>query len=142
MAVFSNTADARRGYHGHMKLTPVLIVEQIETSLPFWVDRMAFQKTVEVPEGDRLGFVIVEREGAELMLQSVASVRKDEPRFAPKDGGNNTALFIEVDDFADVLKRLEGYPIVMPERTTFYGMREIGVHEPNGHTVVFAARTS
>lgn len=123
-----------------MKLTPVLIVEQIETSLPFWVDRMAFHETVQVPEGDRLGFVILAREGAELMLQTVASVRKDEPRFLPKEGVNNTALFVEVEDFADVVRRLEGYPIVMPERTTFYGMREIGVHEPSGHTVVFAAR--
>jgi uncharacterized glyoxalase superfamily protein PhnB len=124
-----------------MKLTPVLIVEEIESSLKFWVDRMAFQKTVEVPEGDRLGFVILARDGAELMLQSIASVLKDEPKFAPKPGvGGSVGIFIEVEDFADVLKRLEGYPIVMPERTTFYGMREIGVHEPGGHTVVFAAR--
>jgi len=50
-------------------------------------------------------------------------------------------IFVEVDDFADVLRRLEGYPITMGERTTFYGMREIGVHEPGGHIVVFAART-
>jgi len=28
----------------------------------------------------------------------------------------------------------------MPERVTFYGMREIGVSEPNGHTVIFAAK--
>jgi hypothetical protein len=26
-----------------------------------------------------------------------------------------------------------------PERTTWYGMREIGAREPGGHTVVFAA---
>ena len=49
-------------------------------------------------------------------------------------------LEIEVEDFADILKRLEGYPIALSERTTFYGMREIGVHEPGGHIVVFAAR--
>jgi hypothetical protein len=30
----------------------------------------------------------------------------------------------------------------MGERTTFYGMREIGVFEPGGHTVVFAARAA
>jgi hypothetical protein len=125
-----------------MKLTPVLIVEDIEKSLGFWVDRMAFQKTVEVPEGSRLGFVILARDGAEIMLQTVESVRKDEPKFAPAPGsGGSVGIFIEVEDFADVLKRLEGYPIVMPERTTFYGMREIGLFEPGGHTVVFAART-
>jgi hypothetical protein len=36
-----------------------------------------------------------------------------------------------VEDFADVRQRLEGYPIVLPERLTFYGMREIGVSEPS-----------
>jgi hypothetical protein len=50
-------------------------------------------------------------------------------------------MFVEVEDFDDVKRRLDGYPIVMPERMTFYGMREIGVAEPNGHTVVFAAKT-
>ena len=47
-----------------MKITPVLIVDEIEKSLPFWIERMGFTKTVEVPEGDGLGFVIVVRDGA------------------------------------------------------------------------------
>lgn len=125
-----------------MKLTPVLMVEEIEKSLPFWVDRMGFTKTVDVPEGDKLGFVILAREGAEVMMQSIASVRKDEPKFAPTGDGQRVGLFIEVEDFADVLRRLDGYPIAMAERKTFYGMREIGVHEPGGHIVVFAAKVS
>ena len=124
-----------------MKLTPVLIVEEIEKSLGFWVERMGFTKTVDVPEEGRLGFVILVNGAAELMMQTLTSVRKDEPKFAP-EGVNTkgTVLFIEVDDFADARKRLEGYPITMPERVTFYGMREIGVSEPNGHTVIFATK--
>ena len=51
-----------------MKITAVLVVEEIEKSLRFWVDRMGYQKTVEVPEGDRLGFVILANCGAELMM--------------------------------------------------------------------------
>jgi uncharacterized glyoxalase superfamily protein PhnB len=126
-----------------MKITAVLIVEEIEKSLAFWVERMGFQKTVDVPEGDRLGFVILARDGAELMMQTIASVRNDEPKFAPDSlRTKGCGLFIEVTDFEDVKRRLDGYPIVMPERVTFYGMREIGVSEPNGHTVVFAAKTS
>ena len=124
-----------------MKLTAVLIVEEIEKSLPFWIDRMGFEKTVDVPDGDRLGFAILARQGAELMLQTRDSVRKDVPQFVPKSESNATSLFIEVDDFADTVRRLAGYPIALPERTTFYGMREIGVLEPSGNIVVFAART-
>jgi hypothetical protein len=124
-----------------MKITAVLMVDEIEKSLPFWIDRMGFTKTVDVPEGDRLGFVILVKEGAELMLQTIESVRKDGPQFVPTARSFNVCLFIEVEDFGDILKRLEGYPIALSERTTFYGMREIGVHEPGGHIVVFAART-
>jgi hypothetical protein len=117
------------------------MVERVEKSLPFWVDRMGFTKTVEVPGDEGLTFAILVREGAEVMLQTIASVQKDEPKFAPPAGSGSVGMFIEVDDFADIVKRLDGYPITMAERTTFYGMREIGVHEPSGHVVVFAAKT-
>ena len=92
-------------------------------------------------ENHRLGFVVLMQNGAELMLQSAGSVRKDVPQFAPVLSGP-ASLFIEADDFEDTLKRLSGYPIALPERTTFYGMREIGVREPGGHIVIFAARVA
>src|ERR1041385_7792851 len=102
-----------------MKITPVLIVEEIERSLAFWIDRMGFAKTAEVPEGDRLGFAILGRDGAELMLQTFESIRNDPPRCAPKAESNSVGLFVEVECFANILKRLEGYAIALPEGTTF-----------------------
>ena len=33
---------------------------------------------------------------------------------------------------------MKGANIVLPERTTFYGARELGVKDPAGHVVVFA----
>ena len=123
-----------------MKLTPVLIVEKIEMSLPFWVGRMGFEKTVDVPGDNGISFAILVRSGAELMLQTASGVASDEPAFAPKGESRVASLFIEVEDFADTLKRLEGYPIAMPERKTFYGMVEVGVFEPSGNIVVFASR--
>jgi catechol 2,3-dioxygenase-like lactoylglutathione lyase family enzyme len=122
-----------------MKITTNLFVDEIEKSLEFWVDRMGFTQTVGVPDGEKLGFVILVYEGAELMRQTLESLRKDESAFAPAAVGVGSGLFIEVADFDDVLKRLEGYPVAMPERTTFYGMREIGVRDPSGHIAIFAA---
>lgn len=122
-----------------MKITPVLIVDKIEPVLPFWVDRLGFEKTVEVPNGDGLAFVIFQHGTAELMFQTQASAEKDVPQIAgqlkPRPG-----TFIEVDDFDDLLKRVEGLEVVMPERTTFYGMREIMVREPGGNIICFAAK--
>jgi uncharacterized glyoxalase superfamily protein PhnB len=126
-----------------MKITPVLFVKEVEKSLPFWVDRIGFEKTLEVPgEGvpgeNGLAFAILVHDGAELMLQSLASVLQDEPKFAPTGPAGGASLFLEVADFEDILKRLDGYPIEMPERTTNYGMREIGVRDPDGHIALFA----
>ncbi len=122
-----------------MKVTPVLIVDSIEKSLPFWVDRLGFQKTAEVPDGHVLGFVILVKDGGELMLQTRQSADKDVPGVLREATGDSVGLFAVVDDFEDVKRRLQGHPVAVPERTTFYGMREIGVREPHGHFVIFAA---
>ena len=122
-----------------MKLTPVLYVERIENSLPFWMDRLGFQKTVEVPDEKRLGFVILVNGNVEVMLQTWESLKKDAPGLLPSERATGAALFLEVDDFDGIRERLKGASIVLPERTTFYGMREIGVREPGGHLIVFAA---
>jgi uncharacterized glyoxalase superfamily protein PhnB len=123
-----------------MKITPVLIVEKIEPLLPFWLDRLGFEKTVEVPNGDGLAFVIFQHGTAELMFQTLASAEKDVPQVAGQLGPR-PGTFIEVDDFDDLLKRVEGLEVIMQERTTFYGMREIMVREPGGNIVCFAGRT-
>ena len=121
------------------KLTPNLIVEDIEAALPFWVDRLGFEKTVEVPHEGRLGFVILVRDATELMLQSRASLASDVPALA--SGAHRTALYLEVEDLAPIRAALEGWPKVIPERTTFYGARELVVQDPAGNPVFFAARS-
>jgi uncharacterized glyoxalase superfamily protein PhnB len=121
-----------------MKITPVLYVEQIEPSLPFWMERLGFEKTVEVPEGDRLGFVILVREGYEVMLQTLESLKSDRAGNLSL-GTGSASLFIEVSDFDEFRVRLTGFEVVLPERVTFYGMREIAVREPGGHVICIAA---
>ena len=123
-----------------MKITPILLVDEIEPSLKFWVDKLGFAKTVEVPEGDKLAFVILQKDGTEVMLQSRESVRKDVGDAAGALLELGASLYIEVDDFGDALKRVKGAEVLVPERVTFYGMREIFVREPGRHVVGFAAR--
>ena len=36
------------------RITPVLLVNEIEPILPFWIDRLGFTKAIEVPTGARL----------------------------------------------------------------------------------------
>lgn len=122
------------------KLTPVLFVEAIEPCLPFWTDRLGFAKTVEVPAGDALGFVILVNGSVEVMLQSRASIAGDVPALAKGPfTATGAALYLEVDDLVPIRDAVRGCDVVIPERTTFYGAREIGVRAPGGFVVVFAA---
>lgn len=120
------------------KITTVLAVENVQPSLDFWQFRLGFECTVTVPHEDTVGFAILVRDNVELMLQSVDSIRADLGSHDGEVNGRSAALFIEVNDLAAVETALEGYPVEMPRRTTFYGMHEIGVREPGGHFVIFA----
>lgn len=121
------------------KITAVLTVAAVEPSLQFWEQRLGFTKVAEVPHGEALGFAMLVKDATEVMLQSEASVRDDLGE-AARAGlpGSSTCLFLEVDDLEAVEQVLAGYPISFPRRTTFYGMHEVGVHEPGGHLVIFA----
>lgn len=123
------------------KLSPVLVVDAIEPCLSFWVDRLGFTRIAEVPDGDRLGFVILQKDGIEVMYQSRASVRKDIPALADAPAGGTT-LYIVVADVAAVERAVKGADIVVPRRKTFYGADEIGVREPGGNAVIFGQHGS
>lgn len=119
-------------------VTPILVVDRIEPSLEFWVERLGYELTAEVPHEGALGFVILSKDGTEIMYQTRASVASDVPELADLTGAS--ALFIQVADLEPVVRAVEGMQVVVPRRRTFYGMDEIGVLEPGGHAITFAQR--
>lgn len=62
------------------RITPILFAQEIEPCIQFWSERLGFQKTVEVPEGDKTGFAILEKDGLELMYQSLCQRGKRQRR--------------------------------------------------------------
>ena len=107
--------------------------------MPFWVEKLGFTKTVEVPDGNKIGFVAFQKGTTEVMYQTYASVEKDAPpAMASEARKGPTFLYVEVDNFDAVLAAMKDVKIVMPVRTAFYGMKEIGVQEPGGHFITFA----
>ena len=120
------------------KLTPILFVEKIEPVLPFWTEHLGFVKTIEVPEGDRLAFVILQQGTVEVMYQTYASVEKDLPAILPEVRKGPTFLYIEVENLDALKPALKSADVYLPERNTFYGAREIGVRDPAGHFLTFA----
>jgi uncharacterized glyoxalase superfamily protein PhnB len=122
------------------RITPVLFVEEIEPVLSFWVDTLGFEKTIEVPHADKLGFVALQKDGTEVMYQTYASLGEDMPQIAEAAKKGPTFLYIEVDNLDAILGGLKKHRMTMPERTAFYGMREVGFQDPAGHYLTFAQR--
>lgn len=124
--------------NGVKKITPVLFAQEIEPCVNFWVERLGFEKTIEVPEGEKLGFAMLQKGGVELMYQSYASVEKDAATVADLARKGPSFLFVEVHNLDAIIAATQGAPVVVPVRTTFYGATEICVKDPAGHVVTFA----
>ncbi len=124
------------------QITTNLVVDSIEAALPFY-EKLGFVKKVEVPHEGHLGFVILEhgspgKGGVELMMQSRASIAADVAGL--EQGVYRAMLYVHVDTLAPIREALAGWPRVVPERTTFYGAREIIVRDPAGNVLAFASR--
>jgi hypothetical protein len=121
------------------KATPVLIVDRIEPLLPLW-DALGFVRAAEVPNEDVLGFVILSRDGIEVMYQTFDSVRGDEAKVL--DGSRAigaSAVFIEVDDHDAIDGQIPSETeVIVARRKTFYGSTETVIRDAAGNVVTFA----
>lgn len=119
--------------------TPILHVKSVEPSLKFWTERFGFKATIQVPEGDHIGFVALENGSIELMLQTYQGMQADasNPLAKTVDQGPSF-LFMEVPDINAVIKSLKGAEVVQGLHETFYGAKEVVAKEPGGHFVIFS----
>jgi uncharacterized glyoxalase superfamily protein PhnB len=128
------------------RLSPVLIVDEVEPSLKFWTEQLGFTRENEVPAPDgKLVFASVRKDGVEIMYQTRASVIADNPAAAAELAGRSATLFITVPaicDLDEIAGRAKGATVVKPRHDTFYGTTEFYIREPGGNVVGFAAPKS
>ena len=121
------------------KSTPILHVKAVEPSLKFWTNRFGFKTTIQVPEGNHIGFAAIENGSTELMFQTYEGMQGDanNPLAKAVDQGPSF-LFMEVPDINAAIDALKGAEIVQGLHETFYGSKEIVAKEPGGHFVIFS----
>ena len=127
------------------KLTPNLIVSNVERSLAFYVDVLGFERGITVPDKSPFVFASVTSGGVEIFFNDTAEVLKEHPDWAGKlkpSAGNS--MFIEivgpgaVDALHDRVKAKAR--VVMPLTTQWYGMREFAIEDPDGFVITVAER--
>jgi len=127
-------------------IAPVLIVDKVEPTRAFFRDRLGFTQTAVVADGDEIGFVMLEKDGIVVMVQSHASVIEDVGPDAARAVNETIArrgavgLFVTVSDVELIVPAIADADVIVPLRKTFYGMHEIAIREPGGHCVTFASR--
>jgi len=131
----------RVGAPAIQKVTSLLVVDAIEPLLPLW-EALGMSRTVEVPHEGKLGFVILAGKGAEIMLQSRASLKEDAASVAKHAKG--ALLYCDVDSLAKTRKAVEkdaGVKVLIDERETPYGAREMWIVDRAGTVIGFAEHT-
>ena len=119
------------------KITPILIVESVEASLPFWQLQLGYEVVHTVPHGESIGFVILKQAESEVMLQSAASA-KDDLKIRESAQAGSVLLYADVDSVEKVIEANRDGKVLIASRKTDYGALEAWIKTPSGTIMGFA----
>jgi hypothetical protein len=122
----------------YSRLSQVYLVDRIEPCLEFWVERLGFEIRLQVEGTAHLEFVILGRDGAEVIYRTADSVNLDVPGLVDTEHQPWDIIYVVVDNLEDLLPRLGGVDVVVPLRESGFGGQEIYVTEPSGRIVALA----
>lgn len=123
------------------KLTPNLVVADVERSVQFYQDVLGFRFAFGVPDEAPRVFSAVVREGIEIFFNLPDASNEDYPDLRGRPIGGALTQFIEVEGIDELYEAVRGKArVVMPIKDQFYGMREFAIADPDGWILTFAQR--
>jgi uncharacterized glyoxalase superfamily protein PhnB len=123
------------------KLTPNLVVRNVEASLKFYREVLGLEPAMTVPEQSPYVFAGVTNGVIEIFFNDQKTVAAEYPKLASPIGASLT-MYLEVDSLQDVLDRVQkaGAKISMPVTDQFYGMKEFAFEDVDGYTITIAQK--
>ncbi len=127
--------------HSLKKLTPNLIVSNVERSVAFYRDVLGFAVEQTVPDEGPFVFASVKSGAVEIFLNAPEPAIAEYPAFASRPIGGTLTLFIETSDIASAYAALKDrVHVVMPLEKKWYGVTEFAFDDPDGYVITFAER--
>lgn len=127
--------------HELRKLTPNLVVSNVERSVAFYRDVLGFAVEASVPEAAPFAFAWMKRGAIDLFLNAPEAAIAEYPAFRDRPIGGTLTLFVEVAGIRAAYTALDGkVRIVMPLELKGYGMTEFAFEDPDGYLITFAER--
>ena len=125
------------------KLTPNLLVSNVERSLAFYVDELGFAQGMTVPDASPFVFAQVTNGAVEIFFNDAKGAVEEYPSLGGRPLGLTGTIFIEVQNIHALHDRLKDrVTIVMPFVTQWYGMMEFAIADPDGYIITFAERVA
>jgi uncharacterized glyoxalase superfamily protein PhnB len=126
----------------YTKLTPNLVVRDVQATLHFYLSVLGFEQGMTVPDVPPYVFASVCHGNVEIFFNDQKAVAEDYPRLAQDPLGGTLTLFLECEGIEEVLASVQkaGAKIVLPLKTQFYGMREFAFQDPEGWIITVAQR--
>jgi lactoylglutathione lyase len=123
------------------KLTPNLVVSNVERSVAFYCDILGFTLTQKVPDDSPLVFATVASGDCEIFLNAPEPALAEYPAFKSRAIGGTLTLFMEVERIKSLHDALAGrVTVVMPLEHKWYGVTEFAITDPDGYVITFAER--
>jgi len=121
------------------KLTPNLIVADVDRSVAFYRDVLGFTVGMKVPDESPLVFAGMQCGDVEIFLNSAEAAYAEYPAFKDRPIGGTLTQFIHVTSIRAMHEALAGtVNIVMPLEKKWYGVTEFAITDPDGYIITFA----
>lgn len=136
-----NPATKKENRVSFNKVTPNLIVADMDKSLNFYRDVLGFTVSQTVPDHAPFIFAWMKRGEADIFLNQQQKPQPGQPDlFAGRQIGGTLSMYITLTGIDDLLKQVEQHGIrpAIPLHKEFYGMKEFAVLDPDGYVIIFA----
>lgn len=122
-------------------VTALLEVFDMPSSIRFYRDVLGFEVAMSSGEGDDVGWALLQRDEARLMLNSAfesKDERPPEPVPARKAAHADTILYFGCRDVDAVYEDLRSRGLdLAPPKVQSYGMKQLSLHDPDGYGICF-----
>lgn len=121
------------------KLTPNMMVEDVNATVAFYRDVLGFNLVMTVPDSGRFDWALVKRDEVEVMFQARASLSEELPLFDGQPIGGVLTFYIDMEGVDELYETLRPRVTVVKDLdATFYGTREFSIQDCNGFILTFA----
>jgi uncharacterized glyoxalase superfamily protein PhnB len=121
------------------KLTPNMMVEDVERTIAFYTQTLGFEVLATNPETQPFEWAMVGSGGVTLMFQSRPSFSQEFPPLAGAPVAASLSFYTEVTGIDALYERLrERVEIVKELHDSFYGTREFAFRDCNGYVLALS----